>query len=102
MNKYYVYIIKYKEDIIYIGKGTKNRYLVSRNTNTYLSSIPNSFLSISKIFNNLTNLEALAIESKLIKTIKPVFNTKMNVSFSSSKATKTLEKINHEIKKYSC
>lgn len=101
MQNSYVYIIKYKKEVVYIGKGTSNRYLISRNTNTYLSMIPNSFLSISKILTNLTSSRALQIERELIEIHTPIFNTQLNNNFSKSKAEKYLKKVQNEIKKSS-
>ena len=93
MKRYYVYFIYLKNVLVYIGKGTNSRIYVTNLQNTYLSSVPSSSLVKVKTITNITEYTALTLEASYISKYKPVFNQKLNPSFSHLKATKALKEL---------
>lgn len=81
--KYYVYTATLDGEVLYVGKGKKDRY---RHVNTGISHV----LELNRLFfegakvvagiykDNLTEDEALSLESMLIQEIKPRLNTVHN------------------------
>lgn len=77
MNKenahYYIYAWYYKDtnEIFYIGKGSKNRYLdVVNSRNSYFKNIinkENNNVDVKKLYENLTEEESWELEKQLIK-----------------------------------
>lgn len=80
---FYVYQLKYYDDVLYIGCGFGNRldHLLSCTShNSYLNRFASlgyieEHISITKLQENIPDKkEALKIESKFIKELKPLFN----------------------------
>ncbi len=79
MNKYYVYGHFYKESNIpfYIGKGSANRLNATSNrSRAWKDVVKNNEWYSRKIKENLTEAEALELESHLILTTDKLVNTK--------------------------
>jgi hypothetical protein len=64
-NEFYVYFIKLEEEIIYIGKGRKYRYLQSKLK--FAKMYPNEIITHIIYKNNLSELEAYVLEESSIK-----------------------------------
>lgn len=68
--KYYVYIYRRKDNgnVFYIGKGCNNRDITIAGHNNYCRNIANKYgCIIERIYENLTEQEALDLEEKTIK-----------------------------------
>ena len=68
-NKYYVYLYKRKDNnnVFYIGKGCNNRDISIAGHNQYCRNIANKYgCIIERIYENLTEKEALELEEKTI------------------------------------
>ena len=71
----YVYFHYLKDEVVYIGKGKNERMLSNNRTSEQHSSLLKEGLIDEVIIsNNLTEENALLIESSLIKNLKPIYN----------------------------
>lgn len=80
---YYVYMWYFKSsnEVFYIGKGTRSRYLETNYRNDYFKSIINKYsddVAVKKIIENLTNEESCILERILIKKYKDIGQCKAN------------------------
>lgn len=77
---YYVYLVRYKGSIIYIGKGKGNRYLhptSGQSNNKELNRLyfSGETVEVSIHKEGITNEEAATIEAEMIKLHQPRFNS---------------------------
>lgn len=99
MKDYYVYQLKYQNQIVYIGygRGQRLKHLTSgRSHNPYINIInifASSKMKIVKIGDNLDKPYAQHLEKECIQKIKPIFNRGCNPSFSKEVAENFLKKI---------
>ena len=75
---YYVYFHYLNDEVVYIGKGTKERIFnhTSRTLENHSILMKNGKIDEIIVANNLTNEMSLLIESSLIKELNPKFNLK--------------------------
>lgn len=78
--KSYVYVVVYKSEIVYIGKGNKGRWKHSNNGKSHNTNLNELFykgevVDVFILQDGLSDGEALRLESELIKEINPAFNS---------------------------
>jgi excinuclease UvrABC nuclease subunit len=93
MNRYYVYFIYLKNQLVYIGKGTNSRLSVTNLGNKYLSNVNPKLLVKVKRITEVTEKTALSLEAMYISKYQPIFNQRLNPSYSHSKAVKKLKEL---------
>lgn len=73
---YYVYFHYHNDELVYIGKGKRDRFKnwKSRSSKEHSELIKDGFIDCKIISNNLDESIALDIEDALIKKHKPKFN----------------------------
>lgn len=78
--KSYVYVVVYKSEIVYIGKGNKSRWKHSSNGKSHNIKLNELFYSgeVVDVFilqDGLSDGEALRLETEVIREINPAFNS---------------------------
>ena len=81
LSKHYVYIVKYKGEIVYVGQGFHNRYLHTDGGTSHCLELNRLFFLGEKVVTSLykqglSKEESLDIERKLILEYNPKFNIK--------------------------
>lgn len=94
MKNFYVYIIRCNNKLVYIGKGTKDRYKVSAKSQYFVQQCPSHLITVVKILTNLEEEKAFNIEKLLIKQNKPIFNRSLNDDFNMAKAISFIKRVN--------
>jgi len=73
--EYYVYSHEYKGEVVYIGKGQKERaFSWQSRVSGHKELLRDNKLDVVILANNLTEENALLIEDSLIKNLKPKYN----------------------------
>lgn len=99
LKDYYVYCVVFNQELLYVGKGSKNRYKHTTSKDTHnlilkskyeLCSRPNSGFNEAHyrtliLFDGLSNGEAYREEARLINLFKPMANIYGNKAYTSGK-----------------
>lgn len=80
MNDYIVYQVTYKNKVVYVGSGKKDRYLHTKSGHSHNIDLnklyftdPNNMIT-TVLRSNLTKEESLEIEMGYIKATQPLYN----------------------------
>lgn len=77
----YEYFKKENDEVFYVGKGTKRRYLETHNRNPYFLAVFNKYdCDVRIIKNNLTNEQACAYEIERIAELKSIGQARCNLT----------------------
>ena len=108
---FYVYQLKYYDDILYIGCGSGNRtdHLLSCiSHNPYLNRFASlgyieDFISITKLHENIpTKGQALVIEKEFIESLNPLFNRTNGGEIFYECMTYKTAKVEHYLEQHMC
>jgi len=81
-DRHYVYVVKFSDEIVYIGKGIGKRYLHVTSGTSHCKELNRLYFEGATVTveihkDNLSSEDALSIEKGLIVSIRPRFNTVM-------------------------
>lgn len=90
--RYYVYMVYEKDNLVYIGKGTRLRYLHVNSGTSHCKKMNEKhfqgvYFTVKFFIENVSNKEASSIEKMLIVDLKPDYNTVYSALENQSQAS---------------